>query len=92
MTAAGGYIYLYLILYAKIIQANTSVTPLARLTGTSWLNSPKTNHINVPKANSEYIASDIPEVSFVLMVLIACGRKDTVVQNAASRPIASVIC
>ena len=41
----------------------------------------------VPKAKREYIASDIPEVSFVLIVLIAWGMKEAVVQAAAASPI-----
>ncbi len=28
----------------------------------------------------------MPEVSFVCIVLIACGKKDTEVQNAAHKP------
>ena len=61
--------------------------PLAILTGRFALNSPKTNHNKVPKANSEYMDKDIPEVSFVLMVWRAWGKNDNVVQQAAARPI-----
>jgi len=48
---------------------------------------PYNNHIRVPNVNSEYIARDILAVSFVCMVLIAWGRNEMVVQNAATNPI-----
>lgn len=38
----------------------------------------------------EYILNDIPSVSFVLIVFQAWGRKDTVVQKAATRPAISI--
>jgi len=37
----------------------------------------------VPAVNRAYIYSDMPEVSLVWIVLMACGRKETVVPNAA---------
>jgi hypothetical protein len=40
----------------------------------------------VPKAKRKYMGNDMPEVSFVLIVLTACGKKDMVVQNAAIKP------
>jgi len=89
--AIQGAFYLYLTLYHKIIQANTSVMPLATLTGMSWLSNPKINHTSVPNAKSEYMANDMPEVFFVLMVCIACGTNEAVVQTAASSPMAVIM-
>jgi hypothetical protein len=40
----------------------------------------------VPVVNKAYIESEMLCVSFVRMVLTACGRKEKVVQAAASRP------
>jgi len=37
--------------------------------------------------NRIYIASEIPEVSFVLIVRTACGTKEAVVKIAAIMPI-----
>jgi len=82
--------YLYLTLYASIIPAKISVTKLATLTGMLWLSRPKTSHTSVPNVNSEYMANDMLEVSFVCMVLIACGRNEIVVQQAASSPMAVI--
>ncbi len=69
------------------MQANTSVIPFAMLTGRLLLNRPNINQNKVPKANSEYMAKEMPAVFFVLMVCRACGKNDAVVQNAAIRPI-----
>ena len=70
-----------------MIVANSSVTALAIATGMLLLNNPNKNHSNVPNVKSEYIDNDIPLVSLVRMVLIACGRNDAVVENAAAKPI-----
>lgn len=75
--------YLYLILYPKITQANSMVIALAIATGKSLDNTPYVNHKNVPNVKKPYISKDIPEVSLVRMVLIACGKKETVVPKAA---------
>ena len=34
--------------------------------------------------------NEMPEVSFVLMVLMACGKKDMVVEKAAIKPMISI--
>jgi len=47
--------------------------------------------MNVPTVKSEYIETEILEVSFVRMVFIACGRKEMVVQKAAIRPIMVIL-
>ena len=85
-------IYLYLILYASIINANTKVTAFAIRTGILLLNNPNKNHNKVPNVKSEYINNEIPEVSFVRIVLIACGKKDVVVNMAAANPTNVILC
>lgn len=62
------------------------MTILAARTGIFPLNAPNKSHKKVPIVNTRYIFSDIPDVSFVLIVLIACGKKEVLVQNAAARP------
>ncbi len=66
--------------------AKTRVIPLAVNMGILLLNNPNRNHSIVPKAKREYINSDMPPVSFVRMVFMAWGRKDTVVKAAAANP------
>lgn len=69
-----------------MITANTNVTAFAIITGILLLNRPNRNHNNVPDAKSEYIKNEMPPVSFVRMVLMACGIKDAVVSTAAAKP------
>ncbi len=69
-----------------MITENINVTELAAMIGILPENKPNKSHNKVPKAKSEYISREIPEVSFVLMVFIACGRKEMVVQMAAAKP------
>lgn len=64
----------------------TRVTALAATIGMLWVNRPNKSQSRVPKAKSEYINKDIPEVSFVCMVLMAWGKKEIVVQTAATSP------
>jgi hypothetical protein len=40
--------------------------------------------------NTAYMDNEIPEVSFVLMVLMAWGKKDMVVEKAAMKPMISM--
>ena len=63
---------------------------LATVTGLLFEKMPKVSHSTLPAENKIYIESEIPEVSFVLIVFIACGRKETVVQNAARKPVADI--
>jgi hypothetical protein len=48
------------------------------------VNMPNNNQSNVPTVNKVYITSDMPLVFFVLIILIACGKKEIVVQMAAT--------
>lgn len=64
----------------------TSVTALAATIGIFPVNRPNKSQSRVPKVKSAYMNKDIPEVSFVRMVLIACGRNEIVVQTAAANP------
>ena len=69
-----------------MMAAKMNVTEFATVTGMLPLSKPYNNQNNVPLVNNAYMYSEMPEVSFVFMVLIACGRKETVVQNAAISP------
>ena len=66
------------------------VIALATATGILGLNMPYISHKTVPRVNNEYIYNEMPEVSLVLMVLIACGKNEKVVPNAAIKPIISM--
>ena len=70
--------------------AKTKVTALASVTGKLSLKMPNSSHNKVPVANREYMDNEIPFVSFVRMVLMACGRKEMVVQQAATKPTSVV--
>ena len=60
---------------------------MAIITGILSLKMPKIIHNSVPAVNNKYMYRDMPEVSFVRMVLIACGKKEVVVQKAAAKPM-----
>jgi hypothetical protein len=75
--------YLYRILYVKIIPAKTNVITFAIATGRLPLIKPYISHKKVPAVNIAYIDNDMPEVSFVRIVLMACGKNETVVPKAA---------
>lgn len=60
--------------------------PLANSTGMLEVKRPNKNQSRVPNANNAYMLSDIPEVFFVLIVFIACGKKEIVVHKAAASP------
>ena len=63
---------------------------LAMATGRLGANIPYSNHNTVPVVNKLYMYNEIPEVSLVLIVFIACGKKEMVVPNAAIKPIISI--
>jgi hypothetical protein len=48
-----------------MIIAKSSVMAFAKTMGMLFVNSPNRNHNNVPKAKSEYIDNEMPEVFFV---------------------------
>jgi len=62
------------------------VTALAAIIGILLEKMPNNNHNNVPNAKSEYMKKDIPEVFFVCIVFMACGKNEIVVQVAANKP------
>jgi hypothetical protein len=64
-----------------------SVMALAIVTGRLGLIIPYISHKRVPMVKSAYMDNEIPDVFFVLMVSIACGKKETVVPQAANKPI-----
>jgi hypothetical protein len=51
-----------------MIEAKIKVMPLANITGTLLLKIPYSNHKKVPAVKTPYIASEMPDVSLVLMV------------------------
>ncbi len=69
-----------------MIKASTAVMAFAISTGRSLENNPYRNQRIVPVVKMIYMYNEMPEVSFVLIVLIACGKKEIVVQNAAANP------
>ena len=74
-----------------MMAAKIRVTKLAAVTGILLLSAPNSNHKNVPSVNNPYMESEMPDVSFVRMVLIAWGNKESVVQNAATSPIIVIV-
>ena len=74
---------MYFILYTKIMVASKKVMALATATGIAPSSIPYVSHKSVPAVKNEYMVNDIPEVSLVRIVLMAWGKKDTVVPNAA---------
>lgn len=64
---------------------------LAIVMGILSVSMPYTSHIKVPKVKNPYIIADIPEVSLVLMVFMAWGKKDIVVQHAATMAILMIL-
>ena len=66
--------------------AKIKVIALAEIIGILFEKMPNNNHNNVPNAKSEYMNNDMPDVFFVCIVFMACGKKDMVVQVAATKP------
>lgn len=62
---------------------------LANATGKLGYVIPYISQKNVPAVKTAYIDKDIPDVFFVRMVLTACGKNETVVLQAASKPTIS---
>ena len=75
----------FILLYKKMV-ANAKVMALATITGMLLVKIPKSNHSAQPVVKSMYIANEMQVVSFVLMVLTACGINEAVVPNAAAKP------
>ena len=73
-----------------MIVASTKVTALANATGKLGSIIPYISHNKVPVVNTAYIDKEIPEVFLVRMVLMAWGKNEIVVLNAASKPIISI--
>jgi hypothetical protein len=73
-----------------MILANNNVIALSIATGKLPLITPYISQKSVPKVKRPYIDNEMPDVFFDWIVLIACGKKDTVVPNAAKYPIIAV--
>lgn len=71
--------------------ANIRVMVLAMATGQLSAIIPYIIHKSVPAVKKLYISNEIPEVSFVCIVLTAWGIKDTVVPKAARYPMIETI-
>lgn len=69
-----------------MIIANTRVIALATTIGMLLLSNPNINQSNVPVEKSRYINNEMLRVSFVRIVLMACGAKEPVVKAAATNP------
>ena len=69
-----------------MIIAKTSVIALATMMGILPEKIPKSSQSSVPVENSRYIKSEILLVSFVRIVLTACGMNELVVSPAAIKP------
>lgn len=82
--------YLYLILQNRITEAKTSVTPLERMIGQLDCMIPNASQVATPKVKIEYMASEMEDVSFVFKICTACGKKENVVQAAATYPVNSL--
>jgi hypothetical protein len=77
---------LYFTFKYKIDTAKINVTIFATIIGKSFINKPYISQKSTPAVNMLYIINEIPSVFFSLMVLIACGRKESVVRMAAKYP------
>jgi hypothetical protein len=60
---------------------------LAMVTGRLGLSMPYISHSRVPVVKRAYMDNEIPDVFFVFIVSIACGKNETVVPQAANKPI-----
>lgn len=75
------------ILRIKTISARINVIEFASNTGKSMVSRPYSAHNKIPVVRITYINREISLVFFVFAILITCGRKEIVVQVAASRPM-----
>ena len=69
-----------------MVDASTSVTPLATTMGHCRSTSPQASHGATPSVIAAYMPSEIPLTSRVRSVSRACGRKLPVVSTAAVQP------
>lgn len=63
-------------------------TTLAAMTGIEPIKKPYAVHSIMPVHKSRYITIETSLVDFVFHVFIACGKKDPVVNTAATKPSA----
>ena len=69
-----------------MIVVKINVIEFAIITGASLIRMPYINQKNIPRVNARYIPNDRSLVCFVLIVLIAWGRNESVVKAAAINP------
>ena len=70
----------------NIVAAKIKDIPFARIIGRSFIKIPYKNHRKTPVVNTVYIPKDKSLVCLVFIVFIACGKKEIVVQVAATNP------
>jgi len=80
------------ILRIKTISARIKVIEFANITGKSMISRPYITHNKIPVVRTTYINREISLVFFVFTILITCGRNETVVHVAASRPMTVIQC
>ncbi len=73
-----------------MIAEETPVMAFPMIKGPDPISIPYINQRMMPVKKRTYIAREIPEVSFVLIVLTACGKKAIVVKVAAIYPSISI--
>jgi hypothetical protein len=72
-----------------MVTESTIVTQFATIITGSSRSKPYASHNTTPALNAMYINSDNELVSRVRTTLIACGKKELVVKQAAAYPINS---
>ncbi len=70
----------------NMVTAKISVIPLARMIAGSLSMIPYNSQRQIPIVNTEYIPRDRSLVCRVLMIFMACGKNETVVQIPAANP------
>jgi hypothetical protein len=77
---------LCLTLRIKIVAVNSKVIVFAIRRGRSSIRIPYIDHKNTPVVNIKYMLKDISFVCLVFIILIDCGKNETVVHVAANNP------
>lgn len=78
--------YPFLIFITSTMEARTSVTAFASISGRSRIMKPYTSQSTRPVTRTRYIIREISRVPRVFTTLITYGRKAMVVPTAAARP------
>jgi hypothetical protein len=76
----------YRSLKTKMLPARTSVIPFDTINGASPKRTPYASQRTIPSKSTTNVPSEMSAVERVFQVFTTCGRKATVVQNAAANP------